>query len=281
MSSRKCFLVHALPGFFALTIVTLVSPTQPASAQIQFASRRCPVLLRVLNAANPNAPISVDLLVNGRTVATSVPFRGASSYVPVRSGSLNVKIVDSSTGALVGKRMFSASPNSAYSIGVTGAFPGPAGQQLYSSSPFVIQEDLSPPNPTKFRGKFYRFSETGAVIDFRATVAIAGQLPENLPDAMRITDLIPKTAIAYPELTVGTYNFNPVLPGSSDTLVNDAFSPPERVEITNVVVPAGAIYSVIAAGNALGTGPNSLLLSSTVVQTAPPDANGCTVIQQS
>jgi hypothetical protein len=276
MLSRKQFIAGSIGILVALLTPPLASLTQPVLAQASFGLLRrtqCPVYLRVINAANPNLPMPVDLLVNGVQIASHVPFREVSAYVPVRSGGLTVQIVQSGSTTLIGKRTFFAPPNSAYTIGVTGPVAGPEGQQLYNTSPFVIQEDLTPPNPGKFKGKFYRFSETSAVIDFRVSTPA-----DPATDVMRIRDLVPKTAIEYPEITAGIYNFNPVLPGSSDPLINTAFDPPVQVEVVNAEISAGVIFDVIATGNALGISPNSLLLSTTSTRTAPPDANGCTVI---
>jgi hypothetical protein len=234
------------------------------------------VQLRIINAANPNSPTPVDLYINNRRVVAGTPFRQASEYISVRAGELDVSIKQAGTTTELGGRVFNAPPNSAYTIAITGPIAGPSGQTLFNNSPFVIPEDLSLPNPGKFRGRWYRLSETNAVIDFRATRAVSGALPESLPDAMRIAVLTPKTSINYPELSAGTYNFNPVGVGSVSPLVNDAFLPPVVVQVLNATVEAGTIFDVIATGNSLGTTPNSLLLTTATTRVLAPSVRGCT-----
>ncbi|MBD2456767.1 DUF4397 domain-containing protein [Nostoc sp. FACHB-87] len=233
---------------------------------------KCPTKLRVINAAVGTAS-PVDVIVNGKKVLEDVDFRQASKYVNVTPGNLHVLFVRSDNFSTIASRTFTGAPNSAYTVAITGTLPGPSGQPLFNQSPFVIPEDLTQPNPGKFKGRWYRFSETSAVIDFRISKSSSPTVDET-----RITDLIPKTAIAYPELTAGTYNFNPVLPDQFAPLINNAFNPPIAVEVANQAVPAGVIFDVIATGNALGQTPNSLTLTTASTQVAPPDANGCTQI---
>jgi hypothetical protein len=267
-----------LPITLSVLMLALGASVAPASAQevSSVRSRFCPVYVRIINGSNPNSPTPVDLYVNGRKVAASIPFREASGYVPVKAGRLDVRITQAGTSTDLGSRLFNAAPNSAFTIAITGSVAGPVGQSLYNTSPFVIPEDLSLPNPGKFRGRWYRFSETSAVIDFRATIASSGVAQADLPDAMRITVLTPKTAINYPELNAGIYNFNPVGVGAVDPLVNTAFDPPITVEVPNATVSAGTIFDVIATGNALGVAPNSLLLTTATTRVLPPSASGCT-----
>ncbi|TBR57728.1 hypothetical protein B4U84_17285 [Westiellopsis prolifica IICB1] len=235
---------------------------------------KCPTKLRVINAAVGTAS-PVDVIVNGQKILQNVGFRQASQYVNVTPGNLQVLFVQSGTLSTIASRTFKGAPNSAYTVAITGTIQGPSGQPLFNQSPFVIPEDLTQPNPGKFKGRWYRFSETNAVIDFRISKSSSPNVDET-----RITDLTPKTAIPYPELTAGTYNFNPVLPDQFDPLINNAFNPPITVEVANQQVPAGVIFDVIATGNALGQAPNSLLLTTASTQTAPPDANGCNRILQ-
>ncbi|MBD2440159.1 DUF4397 domain-containing protein [Nostoc sp. FACHB-110] len=235
---------------------------------------KCPTKLRVINAAVATAS-PVDVIVNGTKVLENVDFRQASEYVNVTPGNIQVVFRQSGTYNTIASRTFTGAPNSAYTVAVTGTLQGPSGQPLFNQSPFVIPEDLTQPNPGKFKGRWYRFSETSAVIDFRISKSSSPNVDET-----RITDLIPKTAIPYPELTAGTYNFNPVLPDQFDPLINNAFNPPITVEVANQQVPAGVIFDVIATGNGLGQAPNSLLLTTASTQTAPPDANGCNQIVQ-
>ncbi len=245
-----------------------VTPTRGA----QVAS--CPALVRAINAANPDQPSAVDIIVNGKKVLSNVPFSQASRYMSVSSGKLRVQIMKAGTKTMVGERTFAAAPNSAYSVAVTGPLQGPRGQVLFNKSPFVIPEDLSPPSPGKFKGGWYKLSETKAENDLR----IAKSGAPNVAKA-QLVDVIPKTAVDYSELKAGTYNFYTVLPNKSDTIVNKAYKPAIRVEIAKANIPAGTIFDVFAIGNTLGKGHNSLKLSAASYKTLPPTAAGCTKVQ--
>ncbi|GAB1539953.1 hypothetical protein NUACC21_26220 [Scytonema sp. NUACC21] len=284
------FTRQILLGTLSVLLIGLTSFPQKSSASFQQASQTlailpidglldllkkpgiCPVKLRVINAAvETGAP--VDVIINGQRKLSNVPFRQASKYVDLPPGSIDVSFVRAGTNNQLAYRTFTGAANGAYTVAITGPIQGPSGQPLFNESPFVIQEDLTQPNPGKFKGRWYRFSETNAVIDFRISKSSSPNLDET-----RLTDLIPKTAIAYPELSAGRYNFNPVLPDQFQPLVNDAFNPPIQVEVVNQDVPAGVIFDVIATGNPLGQGPNSLTLTTASTQVAPPNANGCNQI---
>lgn len=235
----------------------------------------CPVLVRLINAASPDKPSAVDVSVNGKKVISNVPFSQASRYVSVSPGKLRVQIMQAGTMKMVGTRTFAAAPNSAYSVAVTGPLPGPRGKKLlFDKSPFVISENLSPPKPGKFKGKWYNLSETKEATDLRITKSDAPNV-----DAARLVKLIPKTAVDYQELKAGTYNFNPLLPNKSEALVNSAYKPAIRVEIAKAKISTGAIFDVFAMGNTLGKGLNSLKLSAASYKTLPRTAAGCVRVQ--
>ena len=235
----------------------------------------CPALVRTINAANPDDPSAVDISINGKQVFSNVPFSQASRYVSVSPGQLYIQIMKAGTKTLVDERRFAAAANTAYSVAVTGSLPGPPGQLLFNKSPFVIPEDLSPPSPGKFKGRWYKLSEMKAVIDLR----IAKLDTPNISQA-RLVDVIPKTAVVYPELKAGTYNFNTALPNKSDPIINTAYNPPIRVEIAKAKIPAGTIFDIFAIGNDLGKkGRNSLKLSAASYKTLPPTATGCMRVQ--
>lgn len=235
----------------------------------------CPVLVRLINAASPDKPSAVDVSVNGKKVISNVPFSQASRYVSVSPGMLRVQILQAGTMKMVGTRTFAAAPNSAYSVAVTGPLPGPRGKKLlFDKSPFVISENLSPPKPGKFKGRWYNLSETKEATDLRITNSGAPNV-----DAARLVKLLPKTTVDYPELQAGTYNFNPLLPNKPETLINSAYKPPIRVEIAKAKASTGTIFDVFAIGNSLGKGLNSLKLSAASYKTLPRTAAGCVRVQ--
>lgn len=112
-------------------------------------------------------------------------------------------------------------------------------------------------------------------ISFALTAPITRSSTPNVVQA-RLVKVKPKTAVDYPELKAGTYNFNTVLPNTSKPLVNRAYKPAIQVKIAKANIPAGTIFDVFAIGNTLGKGPNSLKLSAASYRTLPPTTGGCT-----
>jgi len=234
----------------------------------------CPALVRAINAANPNTPSSVDIIINAQKAIANVPFTQASRYVSVPSGLLFVQIVKAGTKKIVAQRTFTATPNGAYSIAVTGPLRGQYGQMLFNESPFVIQENLSQPKSGKFKGRFYNLSETKDTTNLRIVESDTPKVAVVQP-----VKLMPKTVVDYPQLDAGSYNFNPLLPNKSEPLINSAYKPPIRVEIAKAKIPAGTIFDVIAVGNRLGKGQNSLKLSAASYKALPSTKAGCMRIQ--
>lgn len=98
-------------------------------------------------------------------------------------------------------------------------------------------------------------------------------------NATRLVKLMPKTTVDYLQLKAGIYNFAPVLPQKSSSLVNKVYKPPMRVEIAKAKIPAGSIFDVFATGNNLGKGRNSLKLSTASYKAFPRTAVGCVRVQ--
>jgi hypothetical protein len=189
----------------------------------------------------------------------SAPFCGASDYWAFYppSHSVNFTFLNSAN-ATIATRIFTVQPGAAYTLGVTGALPGPSGQLLYNTSPLVIMEDIRIPNPGNFRGSWYRWSETDLVIDFRAYQGGLNSVNQTA-DYMRMRANNPKTVIPYTEMIFGTYSFHPVTLNSTEILVNNNYDPPQSVGIFGQVYNQQAIYDFLACGNSLlSTKPNTL-----------------------
>jgi hypothetical protein len=173
----------------------------------------CPAYLRVVHSYNPVAGDMprYDVWVNGRRRWMNVSFRSVTPYIEVPKTTIEVGIRPvGNRGAFLQSVKFPAT-SSAYTVGFTGPLQGPIGQVLRNTSPFVNDDNVRVPNPGRFYGLWYRWSETNLNIDFRA-VAGNPNLTEvaNAPDAMRLVANDPKTVIPYPELRNGEYSFYPV-----------------------------------------------------------------------
>jgi hypothetical protein len=224
-----------------LFLVALVS-FQIASA------KRCPALLRFINNHNPDAPIPVNVLVNDQLVIQETQFCSSSGYIAFfpPEDEIVVTFVEAASGTKIAERRFIAENGYAYTLGLTGPIPGPEGQQLFNTSPFVIPDDLSMPNPDRFKGRWYRWSETNVAIDF-----ILYHPDTPYIDEVRLRNKAPKIVIEYPEMPIGTYSFIPVLINSSEVFINTNYSPPEAVGVFNQTITDEVIFDIIACGNSL------------------------------
>ncbi|MBP5978034.1 DUF4397 domain-containing protein, partial [Brasilonema sp. CT11] len=204
--------------------------------------------LRFINNHNPDAPTPVNVLVNGQLLIEETPFCRSSGYVAFfpPEEEIEVTFVEAASGTKIAERRFVAENGYAYTLGLTGPIPGPEGQQLFNTSPFVIPDDLSMPNPDRFKGRWYRWSETNVSIDF---ILYHPDTP-NI-DEVRLRKKAPKIVIEYPEMPIGEYSFAPVLIDSSEVFINNNYNPPEPVGVFHQTITDEDIFDIIACGNSL------------------------------
>lgn len=215
----------------------------------------------------------VDLSLNGKTIYSNVEFRQVTNFIPVKSGNVSFKIKDTVTGEVLQEKSFKSSANLGHTIIFAGPAQGPQGMQYGNKSPFIILDDITPPNnPERWKGSWYRMSETNVVIDFR--------ISDGKDPSQEIARLIKKPNRAVYQLgdfPEGNYQFNPVLVGSSEPFFNQALIPARNVELVNIDIRGGEIFDVFALGNFLGKAPNSLDLTYSKYSTSI-DKEGCLVI---
>ncbi len=248
------------------TLVKLFPLAAALSAQ---AEATCTGYLRFIHG-DPFRDQKVDVFVNGDKVAQNIEFRGVSRHIPVRAMTTTVTFADSNTGQHLGRKTFAIGPNLAMTVVLAGPAKGPEGMAYGNSSPFVLTDDITPvTNPERWKGTWYRMSETQVTIDFK--------ISEPEPSLREITRLIQKpnrASYQMGDLPAGAYRFNPVLQGSSDPLFNTALNPARNVEISRADIPGGVNVDIIALGNFLGKAPNSLDLVLKMYRTHI-DRSGC------
>lgn len=234
----------------------------------------CPTHVRFIHGEAFNDQ-PVNVYVNGRLVANSLSFRKVTNYIPQETGKLSVTFRNTETNELVQKKTFIAGGNLGHTVILAGPSIGPEGMRFGNTSPFVITDDITPPaNPNRWKGTWYRMSETNVVIDFRIS---DGTAPTK--EIARLIEKPNRSAYQLGDFPAGTYQFNPVMPGSSEPFFNPALTPARNVELTDVTINGGEVFDVIALGNFLGQAPNSLDL--TYARFTPSiDDRGCVVIKQ-
>lgn len=233
----------------------------------------CATHLRVVHGhAFEDGP--VDVKVNGQYLVRGLSFRSVSDYLSVSHGSKSVQFFKANTKEMIGEKTFPAASGAAYTVVVAGPAAGPRGLLFGNTSPFVFMDDVTPPNPGRWKGHWYRMSETDVVIDFRIS---DGNDSSN--ELYRLVNKPNRAAYQLGDIPAGFYQFNPVMPGDSQPFFNTALSPARNVELTRQSIAGGEVYDIFALGNFLGRGPNSLDLTS--VKYRPVlDANGCISIQR-
>lgn len=146
---------------------------------------------------------------------------------------------------------------------------GSEGSLITNESPFVFVDDLTPPNPGRWKGTWYRMSETQVVIDFRISRAMNAS-----QEVTRLIEKPNRAAYNLGDFPAGQFQFNPVMPNSSEPFFNPALIPPRNVQLSNVEIAGGTLFDVFALGNFLGKSPNSLDLVGVTTRTYL-DARGC------
>lgn len=247
----------AMVGFFPL----VSSANEPCASHIRF----------VHGQAFQDGDVNVR--VNGKDIVSDLSFREVSSYQPIAFGRQRVEFISTATGEVLQTREFPAGSGKAYTVAFLGPALGPEGSLFGNNSPFVFMDDLSPANPGRWKGTWYRLSETQVVIDFRISNASNSSL-----EVTRLINKPNRAAYNLGDFPAGNYQFNPVMSGASEPFFNSALIPPRNVELRNVSIGDGELFDVFALGNFLGRQPNSLDLVG--VRTRPVvDANGCIAVR--
>lgn len=234
----------------------------------------CPTHVRFIHG-QPFKDGDVKVTLNGKNMMKDLSFRETSSYLAVKPGTYEVEFTDVVTGEVLASKTAVFGTNLAHTVVLGGPAEGPIGMRNGNSSPFILVDDITPPvNPTRWKGTWYRMSETNVVIDFRIS---DGFNPQN--EITRLTKKENRASYQLGDFPAGTYQFNPTLMGSSDALFNTALEPARNVELREVKIESGENIDIIALGNFLGKTPNSLDLTYVKYKTTINE-KGCYVLEQ-
>ena len=229
----------------------------------------CPAHIRFVHGhAFKDAPVKIA--INGSVVSKELNFRSATTYKEVPAGKYLISFLDAASEENLGEKEFFAASGKAYTVFLAGPAKGPEGSLYGNESPFIFLDDITPPNPGRWKGHWYRMSETNVVIDFRIS---DGKNPSK--EIYRLINKPNRASYSLADAPAGIYQFNPVLPGSSDPFFNTALNPPAFVQIENIEINSGESIDVFALGNFLGKAPNSLQLSYQKYKSIVNEENGC------
>lgn len=221
MSARK-YLSLFLMLMFSITVFTACSDDDEVVAPT-------PSTAKVLvTHASPDAP-GVDILVDNTVAAANLTFPNSVGYATLNSGTRNVKVnvTGTSTTALEANLNLAANKNySVFAVNTVSAIEA-----------IVLEDDLTTPASGKSHVRFLHLSPDAPSVDITLT-----------DGTIVFGDYTFKEASAFTPLDAGTYNLQVRLAGTSTVVL----------ELPNIALTAGKIYTVFAKGLVGGTGTQAL-----------------------
>lgn len=192
--------------------------------------------LRVVHAS-PDAP-NVDVLVDGAVALSNVPFRAASAYLTVPSGTRNLRVRATGGTAAVITADAPLAAGEAYTVIATGP--------VASIAPLVLEDDLAAPGAGNVKVRLVHASPTAGSVDIYVTapgasIATATPTLANVPF---------RAASGYLEVPAGTYRVR-ITPAGSKTVA---------IDVNDVTLTAGQIRTAIAVDAAGGGAPLGAIL---------------------
>jgi len=179
--------------------------------------------------ASPDAP-GVDLLVdNVKVNSAALTFPSNTGYLAVSAGNRNIKVNAAGTNISVINANLDLSADVSYSVFATNV--------LSSITPLVVQDNLAAPASGKAHVRFMHLSPNAPAVDITltdGTVVFANRAFGEYT--------------AFTPLDAGTYNLQVRLAGTSTVVLN----------LPDIAVANGKIYTVFARGLAGGSGDQAL-----------------------
>jgi hypothetical protein len=178
--------------------------------------------------ASPDAP-GVDILVDNAIAASNLTFPNSVGYATLNSGTRNIKVnvTGTSTTALQANLNLAADKN--YSIFAVNT--------VSSIEAIVLEDDLTSPASGKAHVRFIHLSPNAPAVDITLT-----------DGTVVFGDYIFKEASAFTPLNAATHNLQVRLKGTSTVVL----------ELPNIALTAGKIYTIFAKGLVGGTGTQAL-----------------------
>jgi hypothetical protein len=221
MFARKYFSL-LLMLIFGITVFTGCSEDDEVMAPTPSTSKV------LVTHASPDAP-GVDILVDNAVAAANLTFPNSVGYATLNSGTRNVKVnvTGTSTTALEANLNLAANKNySVFAINSVSAIEA-----------IVLEDNLTAPASGKAHVRFIHLSPDAPAVDITLT-----------DGTVVFGDYIFKEASAFTPLNAATYNLQVRLAGTSTVVLN----------LPNIALTAGKIYTVFAKGFVAGTGTQAL-----------------------
>ncbi|MEJ2102993.1 MAG: DUF4397 domain-containing protein [Ignavibacteriaceae bacterium] len=184
-------------------------------------------LVKVVHAS-PDAP-GVDLLVDNTVAGTNLTFPNNTGYLTVNSGTRNVKVNVTGTQTTVIEANVDFMQNKNYSVFAVNS--------VANIEPLLIEDDLTAPAQGKAHVRFIHLSPDAPAVDITLT-----------DGTVVFGDKSFKEFTAFTPLDAGTYALQVRVAGTSTV----------ALDLGNITVESGKIYTVFAKGFLTGVGQQAL-----------------------
>lgn len=194
--------------------------------------------LRVLHDS-PDAP-NVDVLIDGHTVLSDVPYGDSSGYLSLESGERRIQVNAAGSNTTVIDATADLAQDS-YSTVI-------AANLVADIEPLVLQDDRTEPQHGNARIRVVHGAPSAPDVDVYATAPGA-----DLESAEPVLAGVPfKTASAYLEVPAGTYEFRVTIAGTKTVAIDSGA----------VNLEDGSLSTAVAADARGGGAPFSIILLS-------------------
>jgi len=221
MFARK-YLSMFLMLVFGITVFTGCSEDDEVMAPVPSTSKV------IVTHASPDAP-GVDVLVDNTIAATNLTFPNSVGYAELNSGTRNVKVNVTGTSTTALEANLNLAANKNYSVFAVNS--------VSAIEAIVLEDDLTAPASGKAHVRFIHLSPDAPAVDITLT-----------DGTVVFGDYTFKEASAFTPLNAATYNLQVRLAGTSTVVL----------ELPNIALTAGKIYTVFAKGFVAGTGTQAL-----------------------
>lgn len=179
--------------------------------------------------ASPDAP-GVDLLVDNTVAGTNLTFPNNTGYLQVNAGTRNVKVNATGTSTTVIQANLNLMENKSYSVFAV--------NQVSTIEPLVFEDNLSNPASGKAHVRFIHLSPNAPAVNITLT-----------DGTIVFGNVSFKGSVNFTPLDAATYNLQVRDAATNQTVV---------LELPNISLQAGKIYTVFAKGLLGGSGNQAL-----------------------
>lgn len=179
--------------------------------------------------ASPDAP-GVDLLVDNTVAGTNLTFPNNTGYLQVNAGTRNVKVNVTGTSTTVIQANLNLMENKSYSVFAV--------NQVSAIEPLVFEDNLTSPASGKAHVRFIHLSPNAPAVNITLT-----------DGTIVFGNVSFKGSVDFTPLNAATYNLQVRDAATNQTVV---------LELPNITLQAGKIYTVFAKGLLGGSGNQAL-----------------------